>query len=70
MRKLIADDEDLEPVGDTKTGEKHLRIQAGRVGNRDHRNMCAVRAHQQVHQARQRLNARQRACERSVPFLP
>ena len=47
VRMLVADDEDLESISDAKTGKQHLRIQPGCVGNRDHRNSCAIRQRKQ-----------------------
>jgi hypothetical protein len=58
VRQLVADDEDLEPVGDAQAGKQHLRVQARCVGDGYHRNICAIRQRKQGHQARQRLKTR------------
>src|SRR3954464_8278568 len=55
--ELASDDEHLESFSNAKAGKQHLRIQAGCVGDRHHRNIGAIRPRKECHQAGQWLNS-------------
>ena len=56
VRKLVADDHNLEPLHDTQPGKHHFGIQAGRVGYRHHGDIGTIRQGKQFHQTRQRFD--------------
>ena len=52
VRKLVADDDSLEPLHDAQPGKHHFGVQAGRVGDRHHGDVSAIRQGKQFHQTR------------------
>jgi hypothetical protein len=52
VRKLVSDDDGLEPSHDPKCGKYQFRVQAGRVGHRDHGDIGSISVFEQRHQAR------------------